>query len=308
MSAVQRTTIDWMRFRTRSDPPVGLNALRGLYGELGASLSLKHLDRGSDGFRSAAAVTLGGMAVGRVDYGGESQRGWCRWNLTGQGCEWVKDWDAIDALESLPASELRRADIALTTWSGEVGHDDVVAAHSVGRFSCGGRPPNLRQITNSDPRAGRTCYVGQRDADKFLRTYEKGLELAAKCPPSMHVTQIDGHAVEDIYRCEIELKAQTRPVPWEVVVRRDQYFAGSYPFCADVLPGVEPDILMRRPDRAPQTSLVVALENIRIQYGNVLFTALVAYDGSMTDVWNRVVGNGHNEALVEAGVLLVNHP
>jgi DNA relaxase NicK len=120
-------------------------------------------------------------------------------------------------------------------------------------------------------------------------------------------THIDGKRIEDIYRCELELKAESGPIPWEVVERRDQYFAGAYPFCADVLPGVEADILMRRPERAPQTDLAAVLENCRIQYGASLFTALRAYHGDMTAVWDKVVGDHHSQALLEAGVLLVEH-
>jgi DNA relaxase NicK len=63
---------------------------------------------------------------------------------------------------------------------------------------------------------------------QVLPAYEKGLELAGKVAGTV-VTAIDGHPVEDIYRCEVELKAESRPILWEVVERRDQYFAGSYP-------------------------------------------------------------------------------
>ena len=96
-------------------------------------------------------------------------------------------------------------------------------------------------------------------------------------------------------------------IPWDVVERRDQYFAGAYPFCADVLPGIEPDILKRRPEREAQTSLSAALENCRVQFGPTLFTALHAYHGDMTTVWEKIIGYGHNQALIEAGVLLVDH-
>jgi phage replication initiation protein len=307
MSQVQKTTVDWLRFRTQAQPKDGLEAIRGLYGDLGGALRLVHLDRGRDGFQQAAALQLADMVLGRVDYGGDSQRGWVRWNLPGKACEWVRDWDAIDGLESLPAAEIRRLDVALTTWDGEVSHDRVVQAHEAGRFTSGGRPPDMQTITSSNERAGRTVYVGKREkSDKFFRAYEKGFELAGKVA-GMVVTAIDGHPVEDIYRCEVELKAESRPIPWEVVERRDQYFAGSYPFCADVLPGVEADILMRRPERAPQTDLAAMLEHCRTQYGNALFTALTAYHGDIFAVWNKIVGKDHNEALLAAGVLLVDH-
>ena len=301
-----KTSVDWLRFRTQADVLPGLDALRALYGAHGGLLNLKHLPKGINGFQQAAEVRIADMTVGRVDYGGEVMRGWVRWNLSGKGCEWVADWDAIEAVETLPAAELRRVDVALTTWHGEVTHDQVVIAHGAGRFTTRGRPPNLSIITNSDPRRGRTCYVGAREADKFLRAYEKGFELAGKFP-TPNVTHIDGCAVEDIYRVEVELKAETRPIPWEVVDRRDQYFAGAYPFCSDVLPGVEADILMGRPERAPQRDLAACLEQVRVQYGNALFTALTAYHGDIGAVWDRIVGREHHEGLLQAGVLLVEH-
>jgi DNA relaxase NicK len=306
----QKTSVDWLRFRTQAKPLEGLEALKPMFGDLGQHLRLKLGQRGVLGFQQAAHVVIGDLVLGRVDFGGESQRGWVRWDLPGQGCSWVKDWDAIEEVERLPSAEIRRLDVCLTTWDGEVGHEDVLKAHAQGRFVCGGRPPALRQITSSDPRAGRTCEVGKREkADKFFRAYEKGWELASKLPHSLRdgLVSIDGHPVEGIYRCEVELKAENKAIPWEVIERRDQYFAGSYPFLADLLPGVESDILMRRPERAAQTELMAALENIRVQYGNTIYTAIAAYDGDMMTVLDKIVGRSHNMALLEAGVLLVNH-
>lgn len=303
-----KTTVDWLRFRTQAEPLQALQALRGLYGDLGPHLRLHHLPRGILGFEQGAQIVVGDMAVGRMDYGGKSQRGWVRIDLPGRGCEWVKDWDALDAVEALPAAEIRRADIALTTWQGEVTHSTVVAAHARGRFACGGRPPHLQTIESTDPRAGRTCYIGKREkADKFFRGYEKGFELAAKFPPGIEVAAIDGFRVEDIYRCEVELKAENRPIPWEIVERRDQYFAGAYPFCADILPGVEADILQRRPEREPQLDLKAVLATCRQQYGRTLYTALEAYHGDIFAVWGQILGTEHNLDLVAAGVLMVEH-
>lgn len=312
-----KTTIDWLRFRTQATVLEGLEAVRVLYGAQAPRINLKPLERGKDGFQQACALRLGEWVFGRVDFGGDAQRGWVRWNITGEGCENVADWDAVESVESLPAAEIRRADIALTTWKGEVDHKRVVAAHAAGAFACGGRPPALQQITSSDPMAGRTCYVGKRDSDKFFRAYEKGLELLAKlgrrgprCAEAGltdDVWLIDGCPVDDIYRCEVELKSESRLIPWEVIGRRDQYFGGCYPFLAELLPGVESDILMRRPERAPQTVLLAALENCRIQYGSTLHTALHAYGGDYMRVFDAIVGKQHNAALLAAGVLEVEH-
>lgn len=304
----QKTTIDYFRFRAQDEPRAVLEALRPAFGTLGPDLRFNHLPRGSMGFQQASQIVIEDMPVARLDFGGESQRGWVRTEMSGRGCEWVQDWDALESVEHLPMAQIRRLDIALTTWSGEVTHESVVDAHTVGRFKTGGRPPDLRQITSSNERAGRTCYVGKRESDKFFRSYEKGFELLGKMgrTPGL-VTHIDGHRVEDIYRCELELKADSTPIGWDVIERRDQYFAGAYPFCADVLPGVEADILQRRKERAPQTDLAVALENCRIQFGATLFTALHAYGGDITAVWDKVIGSSHQQQLVEAGVLLVEH-
>jgi len=116
----QKTTIDWLRFRSKTTPEDILSALRPMYGEAGNSLKLKQLDKGVMGFQNAAQINIADMPIGRIDYGGESQRGWARTDLTGKACEWVQDWDAVAEVEDLPSSQIRRLDIALTTWKGEV--------------------------------------------------------------------------------------------------------------------------------------------------------------------------------------------
>lgn len=304
------TTIDWLRVRAQASPGEALGALRGMFGTLGPTLTLGEHSRGLLGFRSAIHVMAGDMPVARMDFGGESQRGWLRLDMSGQACAWVKDWDAAEELEALPQAEIRRLDIALTTWEGEITHDHVVQAHGRGEFTTRGRPPEMRQILSSDDDAGRTCYVGTRaKSPKFFRAYEKGKELRSKMAAGLpgRMTHIDGFRVEDIYRCELELKAEGADIPWDVIDRRDQYFTGAYPFCSRVLPGVEPDILQRRPEKAPQRELQAALAHLRHQFGNTLFTALTAYHGDMGAVWEKVVGREHNRHLLEAGVLLVEH-
>lgn len=300
-----KTTIDWLTFRTKAEPIQALQALKPMYGCAASLLNLKSLQRGAMGFQQAAAVLLGDMPVARIDYGGESQRGWSRVAMGGKGCEWVQDWSAMQSIEELPASEIRRLDIALTTWNGQVSHDLVVNAHSRGRFGTGGRNPDLQQITSSNPIAGKTCYIGNRKSDRFLRAYEKGYEMNAKAGGNL--THVDGHRIEDIYRTELELKASATVLPWSLIERRDEYFAGAYPFCAELLPEVDADVLQRRPDREPQTDLAAALANIKTQYGATLFTALHAYNGDMTTVWDKIIGTEHSKPLLEAGVLLVDH-
>lgn len=305
----QKTTVDYLTFRTQAHPETCLERMRPLFGEMGPSLRLDRLRHGKDGWREGADLKLSQMRVGRLDHGGDSMRGWSRVQMEGKGCSWVQDWDAIDSLESLPEAEIRRFDAALTTWRGEVSHDMVVGAHALGRFTTGGRPPNLEQRTHSQTSKGRTCSIGDRASDKFGRFYEKGYELLSNLPESVRdaVHEIQGFPVAGIYRSEIEFKSKTRPIPWEVIEGRDQYFCGAYPFCADILPGVEADILQRRPERAAQADMSAALANCRQAYGKTLYTALMAYHGDIGAVWDLIVGKEHSQALVQSGVLLVDH-
>ncbi len=306
----QKTTIDWCRVRVRAHPGRVLEGLSPLFGSRASSLRLEPLRRGILGFTNGAALVLDDVAVGRLDWGGVSQRGWARVDLSGQGCRWVQDWAALDASE-LPEAQLKRVDVALTTWDGEINHDQVLQAHSQGEFVTSGRPPDLRQITSSNPRAGRTCEIGSRaHSNKFMRCYEKGFEMVKGEVISEFfpgVTHIDGKPIEGIYRCEVEFKPVSSDIPFAVLQTPDQFFAGAYPFCSRVLPGIEPDILMRRPEREPQRDLALALEHIRFCYGATLFTALHAYGGDIGSVFERVIGDHHNKALVSAGVLMVDH-
>lgn len=302
----QKTEIDWLRFRAQAEPRDIFQALKPVFPEHAKFFNLKHQDRGMLGFQQSALICADDFVIGRMDYGGESQKGWVRVDIPGKGCQWA-NFEDLSSIEELPSSQIRRLDIALTTWRGEVGHDQVVQAHAAGRFT-NRRPPNLQQILNSD--GGRTCNIGTREkSDKFMRCYEKGFEMLSKmaCRIPGQITHIEGSPIADIYRCEVELKAVTTDIPWEVVERRDQYFAGAYPFCTDVLPNVEIDILKRRPEREAQTSLATSLENLKIQFGPTIFTALMAYNGDMTAVWDKIIGDHHNQALIEAGVLLVDH-
>jgi len=302
-----KTAIDWLRFRSRAETPMEVvEALKPLFGAEASMLNVVGLKHGFNGFQQSLQVRIADMPVARLDFGGDSQRGWIMVDIPGKGCQWVRDWDAIEVVEQLPRAEIKRCDVALTTWHGEIGHNDVVAAHTAGRFVTRGRPPNMRVITSTNDRAGKTCEIGTRKgSDKFVRAYEKGFELAAKMPGI--VETIDGCAIEDIYRVEVEFKANSSIIPWSVIDRSDVYFAGAYPYCNDVLPGIESDVFMRRPEREPQLGLKAALANIRQMWGKTLFTACAAHGGDFGAVWMQVVGSEHSKALLEQGVLLVEH-
>lgn len=302
----QRSKVDWLAGRTKADPDAIVKGLGPMFGEFGGQyLNLAARRNGWMGYQSSADVRICDQVIGLCAWGGEHQRGWSHVSITGKGCDWVADWGvAQDCLEGLAGWQARRVDIALDTYKRETSHEAVLAAYRAGGFTNEGRPPKLTQIIGEDPLQGRTIYIGSRTGAKFLRGYEKGLQLAEGVDGC---TAIDGVPVEDWYRIELEVKAKEHDLPADIIDRRDQYLAGSYPYLQALLSDVDPEIMVNTRERVPQLDLAAALGNVRRQYGRALFTALVAYHGDIGAVWEKIVGREHHPDLLAAGVLLVDH-
>lgn len=280
-----------------------------------------HFEAGSPHrfYEQSERISICGIPSGALMWGGKTQRGRATVELTGKGCELVKDWDrAEDALLALPAMVFKRGDIKADFFRGEVTHERVVQAHTAGRFKRGGRPPSLETIVSTDENKGRTCYVGARGGDAMVRCYEKGKKeflgekqisaLTDGDPRGVMTTNsaLNGGLQFDLadwYRVELELRPDKRALPVDLIARRDEYFAGAYPFLADLLPEVEGQILVT-PKQLGILSVERMLEVIKTQYGSALYTALVVHFGSITDVWDKIVGYKHSPSLVEAGALL----
>lgn len=338
-----KTHVDWFGFRAKDGPDVMVAAL----GEVLPShlaMSLAKRKSGWRSFESAYDVwvtdTRGNpetdcAKVGMAVTGGEAVRGWSMLSLSGEGCGWVSDWSrTMDVCtDQLQAFELKRVDLALDRFDGSHWHE-VDAAWAAGEFCppTGGKKPKAKPIDSRRPEDGRTYYVGNRESAKFYRGYEKGMQLLGpqivaamerdpeafdwaewlsrseiRIDTSGPEPQLQHFKVADWWRDEVEFKPVDQPLPLDLVDRRDEYFAGAYPYLAKVLPTADAHPLITRRERMPQIELRKMLETIRTQYGNSLFTALHAYHGDIGAVWERVVGKKHNQALISAGVLMVDH-
>jgi hypothetical protein len=64
---VQKTTVDWLRFRTQTEPLKALEALKPMFGDLGQYLRLNFLQRGILGFQQGAEIRIADMPLGRRD-------------------------------------------------------------------------------------------------------------------------------------------------------------------------------------------------------------------------------------------------
>ena len=317
-----KTTIDWFGFRTKSNPFQVLEALRACLGTVGELLELKTGIKGKDGWLYGAEIAIPDNILGRIDYGGDSQKEWVRVNITGDGCAWFQDWDAAENLPNvLLEAEINRIDIALTTQKNEVNDAIVVAAHEAGKFTCGGRPPVMESRLSSDPCGGRTRYIGKRSNHKFLRCYEKGWELLKDLPENAQfikkipdlMLEFDGYGManpQDVYRVELELKNVDKFIPFTVIGRRDHVFAGAYPFCAELLPGAQHWVMQELPSFKPRAGLLKSLENAFLSYGGIIKAAHLAYggdDAALLKIGKLIMANEPSRRLVDSGVLSVDH-
>jgi DNA relaxase NicK len=305
-----KTSIDWFSFRTKSPEFKIIESLRPMFGTTGDLLALQSGLKGRDGWETRSNLVLADIVIGTIDSGGHSQRDWLRVIIPGSGCEWVQDWgQAVPMSEKLTEADLRRLDIALTTYQGEVGIETILRAHEDGLFRAprGGRNPNLRSIINSDRFMGNTVYIGDRKADKFLLCYEKGKEAMKDLPPQQRAlqTHYEGFPIDDVFRVELECKASENFLPFQIVDHRDAYFAGAYPFLAKLLPGLPERRLSKLPDFKPRAALTAGLENCRHSYGQILRLALQFFDGDRDRLLDAILADKPSSKLIEAGVLTI---
>ena len=320
-----KTSIDWFKFRCKLTPFEVFELIRPAFGTLGCMLELRTGVKGRDGWSFGADLVVPDAGtIAHIDYGGESQRGWVRFDMSGEGCGWVQDWAAIEALEEvfgLGQCDIKRIDIAFTTNDPSIASDSlVVAAFNAGLFACGGRPPGMRSIINSDPCAGKTRYIGKRENHKFLRCYEKGWELLKDLPKSaeflrkpgvsMAVDHLGVVKAADLYRVELELKDVDKYIPWTVIGRRDEVFAGSYPFCGALIPDAPHMAIYEMPSFKPKALLLQAMGNAFRAYGGTWKAAHLAYggdDAALMAIGRVMLASEPSRRLVDAGVLSVVH-
>jgi DNA relaxase NicK len=319
-----KTTIDHLKFRTLSGPEAILQALRPSLGFVDQDLlTLSDREEGKDGWMHRKNLLIAGdVVIGNIDYGGEHQRGWVRCQISGSGCAWIREWEVVERLPRfLEKATIKRVDIALTTYQGQVTHDLVIQAHESKQFGTGGRHPHRRVIDGSDPYAGKTIYIGNRASHKYGRCYQKGWELLQEYPASVRQyiahsgskIEVDGVGYVDpalTYRCEVELKDEDKKqVPWSAVFsERDQHFAGSYPFFAGLLPGVQALKVQPLPEVSAKLALASAIDHCRRSYGATIRAVHMAYGGDAQRVLDMLMSEKPAEQLIRAGVLLVNHP
>ncbi|ASL74989.1 replication initiation protein [Ralstonia pseudosolanacearum] len=158
------------------------------------------------------------MKLGIVACGGEHVGGTILVDWPGQGCTAIGDWQAVYAMVQDLDARITRCDLAMDFCQGEVSIAQMEELYYAGDFNAGGRIPTYRKIESgvagSKGCRGTTFEIGRRANGKMLRAYEKGRQL--------------GNQDSEWVRLEIEFGAKDRVIPHEILIKRDQYFAGAY--------------------------------------------------------------------------------
>lgn len=319
----RKTGVDYVKFRAQNNHFEVLEAIRPFF--LARDLlEYGPEQQGKDGWEKRRPLMLADLTIAWVDYGGESQRGWLRFDMPGAGCGWVEDWQGIATLyKSLPGAELRRVDVKLDFFDGSVTHDLVLSAYEQKKFKREGvgRNPKMRKVEGGSVCDGKTIYIGSRESAKFIRCYEKGWEMLSKVgfpeqykKPDLVVDFEDGHGplpVADRYRVEVEFKAvDGLAVPWPVLVDSDAYFAGAAPFCASLVSVAPRRAAQDFPSEfLPKATLAMQMEHCRKAYGGLLRTLVELYGDTpeaKVRLFNELMGFSPSERLIKDGVLMLS--
>ncbi|MEO6028470.1 MAG: replication initiation factor domain-containing protein [Candidatus Binatia bacterium] len=204
-------------------------------------------------------------AIGFLAFGGESQNG--RWllSLTGVGCGFVRDWEAIaDLLESLEA-RITRLDLAVDFLDGEHTVEHVLDWYQAGGFAFPGKTGPKSKLAGDwlGERDGRTVYVGKSENGKSCRAYEKGRQL--------------GDPESQWLRIEVQYGNRDRVIPFSALIERDAFFAGAYPVLESLISAAAQSIPTSR--AKAKTSMAHLLFHLKRCYGKVVHAA-VEYFGA----------------------------
>lgn len=256
----QLAKVDWLNC-TFPAPSLSLEGFAAILSRMLGRPVSGLSDRGMLGFEASMKLFAyhGSLSspIGCIAYGGESQRGRWLFQLTGAGCQFVRDWEGLrDFLESLDA-KITRVDLAVDFMEGEHSVEDAVELYKSGGFQLGGRSPSSRLDGDwLGVNAGRTLYVGKATNGKMLRVYEKGRQL--------------GDPDSEWTRFEVQLGSRDRVIPFEVLTDRDAFFAGCYPALAAFIAEAAQSIPTL--SKAGEVSIAHLLYHLKRCYGKVIHT------------------------------------
>lgn len=177
---------------------------------------------------SARILGPDGAPAGHFCISGDSSR--VMIDLTGSGCRWVKDWQAVAQVLASYGARLSHVDCAVDDYDGSVvSLPQLKALAESGAFKNegAGAPPVASFHDDMGSNRGCSLYVGQR-GHKQLNCYEKGKQLGD--PDSNYV------------RVEVRLYGKHlrgKTLPYDVLTRPMDYVTGAYDVLAELFESID---------------------------------------------------------------------
>lgn len=317
---VQKTSIDWLAYSSLSDIEALMMGLQVVWPEMTRTAS----KAGMRGYPKCNALVVDGVQFGLLGHG--AKHGRASVSLTGVACKTLSDSHLalMHEMLSVVDARLSRVDICFDFYQGECTLDYAMWCFDQGEFrkpkaNCQPKKSIVASTGGYGENLGRTLYIGQRDGELYGRIYEKGLEVFANMPEEYREACTDrewqlqgdeagkpiGTIADTWVRLEAEFKRKhkDRPLALEMLLDRDAYFAGAYPFFARMLGkgdgkgrGSIPSDRELAHDR-----LIMAH---RASYGNHVHS-LRKIGFTDTEIANMLDTGVHNQRLLKSGLVTV---
>jgi phage replication initiation protein len=311
VSIAQKTTIDWLAFTCIIDIP----AITAVVNTIWPNALLIRNKKGLAGYPESYSIHIENVQYGVVGCGASHGRNYV--SLTGVACktlthELIAILVDILSLKELDA-RLTRLDLCLDLFHGELTWDHAYRSYDNGAFKGrkGGRNPQRKVIdlSSDGQNLGRTLYLGRRDGAVYGRVYEKGLEVFARLPDALRELSYEREEAlgspspqaDSWLRLEVEYKRVENDLSFDMLLNRDVYFAGAYPYFADALgltDGVRPKSMKTDED----VSLIRLMHNARRSYGSLIHS-LVQLGFTPNDVVEHLSSGSDNQRLLRSGLL-----
>jgi len=307
--------IDWLSFT--SEETTGI--LEEFVKILIPTVRIIPLKFGQPGYKFVKEINLSGTAIGRIGYGASHNRNLL--TLTGKGTAEI-DWATfLKYYQVLETPKISRIDIAHDFFEGEVTHEIIIAAYESGKFKPvkSSKNPSIGIISGTDGEGnnkGRTINIGNKKSGKSIRTYEKGLERFAKLfseipeeqkPPADKMTcddveqGIGQSLLLNWYRMEVQYGNNDRELNFDMIINRDDYFVGAYPFCEEVLKMKSGKTPPRIPNNL-ETDIDIMFKHLSDQYGSFITTVL-SMGMTPEQIIKKVANGKQSQRIIKSGAL-----
>jgi DNA relaxase NicK len=317
--ARQKSKIDWLGFTSYADVATLQLVLETIWPGVTFVRNLK----GMPGYPQSSAVIVDGVQFGQMGFGAEHGKNHV--SLTGTACKTLTDelvdifYEAL-SLDAVNAT-LTRLDLCFDFYRGERTFTHALWAYDQGHFKRPRASKNPKQKIigekgQNGENLGRTMYVGQRGGFVVGRVYEKGLEVFARLPDGLRLvselreSDLSGQCQDSAevfkddtwLRLEAEFRRQdkTQELPLRMMVERDDYFAGAYPYFASALgagDGVRPDFIKSDFD----VNLLALIAAGKRSYGSLVHT-LKQLRFTDAEIVEHLSADKLNDRLVRSGL------